>query len=96
MPIVRKTLEQVPVISKQRLKELAQRADRHIDFSDIPELEDSFWDDLPLNRPEPKVSVALRLDRDVVDWFKAGGDGHTTRMAAVLRRYFERQSKAAG
>ena len=61
------------------------------------ELDDSFWDNArwqaPLFPPEPpapkKASVHLRLDQDVLDWFKSQGKGHLTRMNAVLRAYFE-------
>jgi uncharacterized protein (DUF4415 family) len=63
------------------------------------ELDDSFWDNarwqaplFPPEEPAPKkVSVHLRLDKDVLDWFKAQGKGHLTRMNAVLRAYFESQ-----
>ena len=34
-----------------------------------------------------KVPVTLRLDSDVLDWFKGEGDGYQTRMNAVLRAY---------
>ncbi len=34
--------------------------------------------------PRPRQSVHLRLDPEVVDFFKAGGKGHITRMQAVL------------
>ena len=40
----------------------------------------------PLIPPE-KVSVHLRLDKDVYDWFKEQGRGHLTRMNAVLKSY---------
>jgi uncharacterized protein (DUF4415 family) len=36
-----------------------------------------------------KVSVHLRVDPDVFDWFKSKGKGHLTRMNAVLRAYYE-------
>ncbi len=38
---------------------------------------------------ERKASVHLRVDADVLDWFKSQGAGHLTRMNAVLRAYFE-------
>ena len=38
--------------------------------------------------PAGSPSVHLRLDSDVVDWFKARGKGHLTRMNAVLRAYY--------
>lgn len=35
----------------------------------------------------PKTQVTLRLDTDVLDWFRGQGRGHQTRMNAVLRAY---------
>jgi uncharacterized protein (DUF4415 family) len=35
------------------------------------------------------VSVHLRVDRYVLEWFKGQGKGHLTRMNAVLRAYYE-------
>jgi uncharacterized protein (DUF4415 family) len=43
--------------------------------------------------PTGKTSVHLRLDSDVVEWFKAHGKGHLTRMNAVLRAYVETQKR---
>jgi uncharacterized protein (DUF4415 family) len=37
----------------------------------------------------PKTSLALRVDADVVEWFKAQGRGYQTRMNAVLRAFKE-------
>lgn len=38
---------------------------------------------------QPKASVSLRIDADVLEWFKSGGSGYQTRMNAVLRAYKE-------
>lgn len=35
----------------------------------------------------PKAAVALRLDSDVLSWFKAQGAGYQTRINAVLRAF---------
>lgn len=35
----------------------------------------------------PKTSIALRVDTDVLDWFKSKGPGYQTRMNAVLRAF---------
>ena len=35
----------------------------------------------------PKTSIALRLDADVLSWFKAQGPGYQTRINAVLRAF---------
>ena len=61
------------------------------------ELDDSFWDNarwqaplFPPQAPTPgKVSIHLRVDEDVLEWFRSEGKGHLTRMNAVLRAYFE-------
>jgi uncharacterized protein (DUF4415 family) len=42
----------------------------------------------------PKVPVGIRLDADIIDWFKAKGPGYQTRINGVLRRYMEAQRKA--
>ena len=39
-----------------------------------------------------KASVSLRIDADVLDWFKRGGVGYQTRMNAVLRAFKEAAS----
>lgn len=36
---------------------------------------------------EPKVPVSIRLDREVLDYFKAEGPGYQSRISAVLRSY---------
>jgi uncharacterized protein (DUF4415 family) len=38
--------------------------------------------------PEPKEQVTLRLDRDLLRWFRAQGRGYQTRINAVLRSYY--------
>ena len=35
----------------------------------------------------PKASISLRVDADVLDWFRAGGTGYQSRMNAVLRAF---------
>ncbi|MEY2770112.1 MAG: hypothetical protein RIQ38_531 [Pseudomonadota bacterium] len=40
-----------------------------------------------LQTPGPKSLVSLRLDQDVLAWFKAQGSGYQTRINAVLRAY---------
>ena len=35
----------------------------------------------------PKTAIALRIDNDVLEWFKSKGPGYQTRMNAVLRAF---------
>jgi uncharacterized protein (DUF4415 family) len=62
--------------------------------ADAPEAESlgaEFWRSARVVMPNGKTSVHLRLDSDVVEWFRARGKGHLTRMNAVLRAYVEAQ-----
>lgn len=45
------------------------------------------WALAKLVMPEPKKSVHLRLEQDVVEYFKGCGKGHISRMQAVLKAY---------
>jgi uncharacterized protein (DUF4415 family) len=56
------------------------------------------WSKAEVDIPGPKQPVALRLDADVVDWFRSSGKGYQTRINAVLRSYKrakEREAAAA-
>jgi uncharacterized protein (DUF4415 family) len=52
-----------------------------------------FWRSARVVMPAGKTSVHLRLDSDVVEWFRSRGKGHLTRMNAVLRAYVEAQKQ---
>jgi uncharacterized protein (DUF4415 family) len=43
--------------------------------------------------PTPKKLLSLRLDHDVVDWFKRQGPGYQTRINAVLRAFVQQAGK---
>ena len=49
-----------------------------------------------LRRPRAKVAVGIRLDADLVDWFKAEGPGYQTRINAVLRAFAEARAVGPG
>lgn len=76
------------------LEELAKVEDKDIDYSDIPELDEEFFKNAVVVYPDaPKKQMTVRLDADMVDWFKAQGRGYQTRMNAVLRAYYQAHSK---
>jgi uncharacterized protein (DUF4415 family) len=86
---VRKTLADNPVTPARRRKlaQLAAQPDSAIDYSDIPPLNASFWQNAvrnPFYRPV-KQQLTVRLDADVVAWLRQRGRGYQTRMNAVLR-----------
>jgi uncharacterized protein (DUF4415 family) len=63
---------------------------------DAPLLDEHFWATTRVVVPPriPKRHQGMRLDQDVIDWFKAQGPGWQTRMNAVLRSYVEAHKKA--
>ena len=73
-------------------KYLASIEDGKIDFSDIPRLGSDFWKNAKLRMPEKKDSVTIRLDHDVLNWFRKMGSGYQTRINAILRTYVESHS----
>lgn len=51
------------------------------------------WTKARLVMPRRKESVHLRVDPDVLAWFRQQGQGYLTRMNAVLRAYMEGQRR---
>ena len=73
--------------------------DEDIDLTEMPEVTDwTGWTRGKFFRPV-KQQVTLRLDVDLVHWFKAkngGARGYQTQINAALRRYVEDEVKRAG
>ena len=80
---------------KSDLARIDTLKDADIDYSEIPDLStlgEEFWAKAVVKRAEPKAQVTIRVDREVLDWFKAQGKGYQSRMNAVLRAYKEAQT----
>jgi uncharacterized protein (DUF4415 family) len=67
--------------------------DADIDFSDVPEITPELFARAvvrkglkPVTR---KAQITLRIDSDVLDWFRERGSGYQTQMNAVLRAFKE-------
>ena len=60
-----------------------------------PILDEEWFRSAKLVLPERKVPISLRVDREVVEWFKAHGRRYQSRMNAVLRAYMEAHRKAS-
>jgi len=67
--------------------------DEDIDLSDIPEITPEMFAKAVVRRglrqPPTKQQITIRLDGDVLRWFRAQGDGYQTRINALLRAYME-------
>jgi uncharacterized protein (DUF4415 family) len=88
-----KTGNRKPLTPKLRaeLKALAAMPESEIDTADMPPVSD--WSHAargPFYRPI-KRPLSLRIDADVVDWFRRQGQGYQTRMNLALREYVERR-----
>lgn len=71
-------------------KRLEAMSDDEIDTSDIPELDNEFFNQAELRLPVKKP-ITIRLDSDVLEWFKSQGQGYQTRINNLLRQYMEAQ-----
>jgi len=85
-------------IRRYSLDELQAKLDRGETQTDrnapTYELPESFWSKARLVTPSSgKTSVHLRVDNDILEWFKAEGRGHLTRMNAALRAHMESERK---
>jgi uncharacterized protein (DUF4415 family) len=72
-----------------------EEIERQADADDGP-LPEGWEDTVVLGIPGPKRGVYLRLDPDVLDWFKDTGKGYQTRINNVLRAFVESRKHSAG
>ena len=63
------------------------------ELADLPE---DFWNNAELVAPVTKRAISLRVDEDVLQWFKDLGPRYQTRMNAVLRTYMTRTARSPG
>lgn len=70
-----------------RLRNMTEEEIAATSSPELADLPDDFWDDAVLVVPQPKEPISLRVDGDVLEWFKAQGPRYQTRMNAVLRSY---------
>ena len=54
-------------------RQIAATKDENIDFSDIPELDETFWQRAELIEPDLTEQITLRVKRSVLAYFKAKG-----------------------
>ena len=54
---------------------------------ELAELPNDFWDNATVVEPAAKRPISLRVDADVLEWFKTQGPRYQSRINAVLRSY---------
>ena len=90
-----------PVTSKKSRtdwKRVDALEDDKINFSDAPELTPQMFARAVVRRGLKPVArkklLTLRVDSDVVEWYRSQGSGYQTRINALLRAYMEKQKNA--
>jgi len=90
--------EDLRTYSAAELREMRASGNYVPTASDAPEIEldEEFWRNARIVIPKPtpgpaKEAISLRVDHDILAWFRAQGRGYQSRMNAVLRAYVESQ-----
>jgi len=76
-----------------RLQRMTERAIERTSPAELADLPDDFWSKADVVIPV-KQAVSLRVDQDVLEWFRAQGPRYQTRMNAVLRSYVSQAKRA--
>jgi len=91
-----------PAISRKSRtdwKRVDTLSDRQIDFSDIPEVTPEMFARAVVRRglkPVPrKEQLTIRVDSDVLEWYRRQGPGYQTRINALLRAYMQERVRTA-
>lgn len=84
-----------PQITEEQKQALRDLRDEDIDLSDIPEQTGTGWRRVSELVPgENKQQITLRLDADLITFFRSTGRRYQSRINAALREYVTAQKKA--
>lgn len=92
-----KPARRAPRQGRADLAQLRRVTDAEIACTSPDELRDlpaDFWDEAVPVLAAAKVPISLRVDADVLEFFRETGPRYQSRMNAVLRSYMERTSKS--
>lgn len=80
------------MVGRADLARLRRMTDAEIERTSPPELKNlpkDFWDSAELVPAVAKEAISLRVDVDVLKWFRSQGSRYQSRMNAVLRAYMQ-------
>lgn len=80
--------------SRTNWKRIDALRDSEVDLSEAPELSPDFFA-RAIIWPGPKKQITLRLDPDVLTFFRKHGRGYQTTINSVLRKYMEARKRQA-
>ena len=75
-----------------KLRRVTEAEIRRSSPDELRDLPAGFWVDAVPVEPAAKIPISLRVDSDVLEFFREGGPRYQSRMNAVLRSYMERTS----
>ncbi len=81
---------------KTNWEKLRNLTDEEIEASIVndPDWSDDWnWSEAVLVIPPKKKAISIRIDEDVLDYFKKEGAGYQRRINAVLRSYMQQKRK---
>ena len=85
---------------EKREKKLVEMSDEDIDYSDIPPLDEAFFQNAKLVKRKPATeAISIRVDTDTLEWFRETAKnnpeirGYQTLINDVLRTYMTQQIK---
>ncbi|MCX6146000.1 MAG: hypothetical protein NTW25_01930 [Candidatus Kapabacteria bacterium] len=78
--------------SKTDIKRISKRNNKQIDYSDIPETDQSYWADADLVSHNPKVDFTFKIDEDLAMWLKSKGSNSNQAVNNIIRAYYLTQS----
>ena len=81
-------------ISKKRAKKIKAIKDKDINYSDISELDENFFKNAKIEIPIKKKAISLRIDSDVLNWFKKQGEGYQTKINGILKAFMKVYKKS--
>ena len=87
---MKRRIVRMPNGGRADLEYLRRVSDEEIERTSPPELAnlpDDFWDSAVMVEPVLKEPISLRVDEDVLAWFRKSGPRYQSRMNAVLRSY---------
>lgn len=76
-----------------RLRRLSDAEIARTSPPELANLPDDFWTSAELVEPVAKEPISLRVDTDVLAWFRAQGPRYQSRMNAVLRAYMQAKAR---
>jgi uncharacterized protein (DUF4415 family) len=87
--IVQYNIDDLPEETATDWERLDAMTDEDIDYSDIPETDDEFWDNAEVHYPR-NYRIFLPMEADVLQWYrKKGKRNYKTLMRKALKSYME-------